>query len=79
MFLNIFYFVLLEILEDEIQVDSYVAVPAIMPKLIPLRNKLRRKYPSTKRSKKHFYFFLIDLSTGTRLTLEVIFFFYEDI
>ncbi|XP_072718591.1 large ribosomal subunit protein uL1m isoform X2 [Ciconia boyciana] len=39
-----------EILEDEIQVDFYVAVPAIMPKLIPLRNKLRRKYPSTKRN-----------------------------
>ncbi|NXE22757.1 RM01 protein, partial [Ardeotis kori] len=38
------------ILEDEIQVDFYVAVPAIMPKLILLRNKLRRKYPSTKRS-----------------------------
>ncbi|KAK2546115.1 large ribosomal subunit protein uL1m [Columba livia] len=38
------------ILEDEIQVDSYVAVPAIMPKLIPLRNKLKRKYPSTKRN-----------------------------
>ncbi|NXK26255.1 RM01 protein, partial [Arenaria interpres] len=38
------------ILQDEIQVDFYVAVPAIMPKLIPLRNKLRRKYPSTKRN-----------------------------
>ncbi|NXI56464.1 RM01 protein, partial [Chloroceryle aenea] len=38
------------ILEDEIQADFYVAVPAIMPKLIPLRNKLRRKYPSTKRN-----------------------------
>ncbi|XP_074010808.1 large ribosomal subunit protein uL1m [Numenius arquata] len=38
------------ILEDEIQVDFYVAVPAIMPKLIPLRSKLRRKYPSTKRN-----------------------------
>ncbi|KAM6072535.1 large ribosomal subunit protein uL1m isoform 1-T1 [Theristicus caerulescens] len=38
------------ILEDEIQVDFYVAVPAIMPKLIPLRNKLRRKYPSTRRN-----------------------------
>ncbi|NXL92527.1 RM01 protein, partial [Alectura lathami] len=38
------------ILEDEIQVDSYIAVPAIMPKLIPLRGKLRRKYPSTKRN-----------------------------
>ncbi|XP_074946141.1 large ribosomal subunit protein uL1m [Phalacrocorax aristotelis] len=38
------------ILEDEIQVDFYVAVPAIMPKLIPLRNKLRRKYPNTKRN-----------------------------
>ncbi|NXA71014.1 RM01 protein, partial [Mohoua ochrocephala] len=38
------------ILEDEIQADFYVAVPAIMPKLIPLRNKLRRKYPSTRRN-----------------------------
>ncbi|XP_061850355.1 large ribosomal subunit protein uL1m isoform X2 [Colius striatus] len=38
------------ILEDEIQVDFYVAVPAIMPKLIPLRSKLKRKYPSTKRN-----------------------------
>ncbi|KFP98133.1 hypothetical protein N330_08221, partial [Leptosomus discolor] len=38
------------ILEDEIHVDFYVAVPAIMPKLIPLRNKLRRKYPSTRKN-----------------------------
>ncbi|NXC87010.1 RM01 protein, partial [Cercotrichas coryphoeus] len=38
------------ILEDEIQADFYVAVPAIMPKLIPLRNKLRRKYPTTRRN-----------------------------
>ncbi|NXP56323.1 RM01 protein, partial [Heliornis fulica] len=38
------------ILEDEIQVDFYVAVPAIVPKLLPLRNKLKRKYPSTKRN-----------------------------
>ncbi|KFV00455.1 hypothetical protein N340_12264, partial [Tauraco erythrolophus] len=38
------------ILEDEIQADFYVAVPAIMPKLIPLRGKLKRKYPSTKRN-----------------------------
>ncbi|NWU69002.1 RM01 protein, partial [Pterocles burchelli] len=38
------------ILEDEIQVDFYVAVPAIIPKLIPLRNKLRRKFPNTKRN-----------------------------
>ncbi|NXI09412.1 RM01 protein, partial [Irena cyanogastra] len=38
------------ILEDEIQADFYVAVPAIMPKLIPLRNKLKRKYPSTRKN-----------------------------
>ncbi|NXK63651.1 RM01 protein, partial [Sylvietta virens] len=37
------------ILEDEIQADFYVAVPAIIPKLIPLRNKLKQKYPSTRR------------------------------
>lgn len=45
----------LQILEDEIQADFYVAVPAIMPKLIPLRNKLKRKYPSARRSKKQFF------------------------
>ncbi|XP_030333822.1 39S ribosomal protein L1, mitochondrial isoform X1 [Strigops habroptila] len=38
------------ILEDEIQADAYLAVPEIMPKLIPLRNKLKRKYPNTKRN-----------------------------
>ncbi|NWH37192.1 RM01 protein, partial [Chloropsis hardwickii] len=38
------------ILEDEIQADFYLAVPAIIPKLIPLRNKLRQKYPSTRRN-----------------------------
>ncbi|NWW04971.1 RM01 protein, partial [Oreocharis arfaki] len=38
------------ILEDEIQADFYVAVPAIIPKLIPLRNKLKRKYPSTRKN-----------------------------
>ncbi|NWR68774.1 RM01 protein, partial [Centropus unirufus] len=38
------------ILEDEIQADFYVAVPAIIPKLLPLRSKLKRKYPSTKRN-----------------------------
>ncbi|NWZ97466.1 RM01 protein, partial [Nesospiza acunhae] len=38
------------ILEDEIQADFYVAVPAIIPKLIPLRNKLKKKYPSTRRN-----------------------------
>ncbi|OWK55264.1 39S ribosomal protein L1, mitochondrial [Lonchura striata] len=38
------------ILEDEIQADFYVAVPAIIPKLIPLRNKLKKKYPSTRKN-----------------------------
>ncbi|NXX93950.1 RM01 protein, partial [Centropus bengalensis] len=38
------------ILEDEIQADFYVAVPAIISKLLPLRSKLKRKYPSTKRN-----------------------------
>ncbi|KFV63882.1 hypothetical protein N307_15096, partial [Dryobates pubescens] len=38
------------ILEGEIQVDSYVAVPEIMPKLIPLRGKLKRKYPNTRKN-----------------------------
>ncbi|NXD29008.1 RM01 protein, partial [Spelaeornis formosus] len=38
------------ILEDEIQADFYVAVPAIVAKLIPLRNKLKRKFPSTRKN-----------------------------
>ncbi|NXG18720.1 RM01 protein, partial [Grallaria varia] len=38
------------ILEGEIQADFYVAVPAIVPKLIPLRNKLKQKFPSTRRN-----------------------------
>uniref|UniRef100_A0A669QEP0 Mitochondrial ribosomal protein L1 n=1 Tax=Phasianus colchicus TaxID=9054 RepID=A0A669QEP0_PHACC len=38
------------ILEEEIQMDFYIAVPAIMPKLIPLRSKLKQKYPSTRRN-----------------------------
>ncbi|NXN13903.1 RM01 protein, partial [Indicator maculatus] len=38
------------ILEGEIQVDSYIAVPEIMPKLIPLRGKLKRKYPNTRKN-----------------------------
>ncbi|NXA14755.1 RM01 protein, partial [Sapayoa aenigma] len=38
------------ILEDEVQADFYVAVPAIVPKLIPLRNKLKRKFPNTRRN-----------------------------
>uniref|UniRef100_A0A8C6ZFW8 Mitochondrial ribosomal protein L1 n=1 Tax=Nothoprocta perdicaria TaxID=30464 RepID=A0A8C6ZFW8_NOTPE len=42
--------VLIFILEDEIKMDFYVAVPEIMPKLIPLKSKLRRKYPSARRN-----------------------------
>ncbi|NXM72296.1 RM01 protein, partial [Serilophus lunatus] len=38
------------ILEGEIQADFYVAVPAIIPKLVPLRNRLKRKFPNTKRN-----------------------------
>ncbi|NXK41404.1 RM01 protein, partial [Piprites chloris] len=38
------------ILEGEVEADFYVAVPAIIPKLIPLRNKLKRKFPSTRRN-----------------------------
>uniref|UniRef100_A0A8C6ZIM9 Mitochondrial ribosomal protein L1 n=1 Tax=Nothoprocta perdicaria TaxID=30464 RepID=A0A8C6ZIM9_NOTPE len=43
-------FSLFQILEDEIKMDFYVAVPEIMPKLIPLKSKLRRKYPSARRN-----------------------------
>ncbi|NXK94992.1 RM01 protein, partial [Formicarius rufipectus] len=38
------------ILEDEVQADFYVAVPAIIAKLIPLRHKLKQKFPNTRRN-----------------------------
>ncbi|KAL7839584.1 hypothetical protein SRHO_G00262420 [Serrasalmus rhombeus] len=38
-----------KILEDEITADFYVAVPEIIPKLVPLKNKLRKKFPKSKR------------------------------
>ncbi|XP_069092903.1 large ribosomal subunit protein uL1m isoform X2 [Pleurodeles waltl] len=38
-----------EILDDEIQADFYVAVPSILPKLSPLKNKLRKQFPKNKR------------------------------
>ncbi|XP_068455028.1 large ribosomal subunit protein uL1m [Clinocottus analis] len=37
------------ILDDEISADFYVAVPNILPKLVPLKNKLRKKFPKSKR------------------------------
>ncbi|KAJ1205137.1 hypothetical protein NDU88_000572 [Pleurodeles waltl] len=38
-----------QILDDEIQADFYVAVPSILPKLSPLKNKLRKQFPKNKR------------------------------
>lgn len=38
-----------EILNDDVQADFYVATPEIVPKLNILKNKLRKKYPKTKR------------------------------
>ncbi|XP_029365806.1 large ribosomal subunit protein uL1m [Echeneis naucrates] len=37
------------ILDDEISADFYVAVPDILPKLLPLKSKLRKKFPKSKR------------------------------
>ncbi|KAM6931223.1 large ribosomal subunit protein uL1m isoform 1-T2 [Xenentodon cancila] len=37
------------ILDDEISADFYVAVPEILLKLVPLKNKLRKKFPKSKR------------------------------
>lgn len=48
-----------KILDDEISADFYVAVPDILPKLVPLKNKLRKKFPKSKRGelqvKSYFY------------------------
>uniref|UniRef100_A0A803K1Y2 Large ribosomal subunit protein uL1m n=1 Tax=Xenopus tropicalis TaxID=8364 RepID=A0A803K1Y2_XENTR len=38
-----------QILDDEIQADFYIATPEIVPKLTPLKNKLRKKFPKSKR------------------------------
>ncbi|XP_053317650.1 39S ribosomal protein L1, mitochondrial [Spea bombifrons] len=38
-----------QILNDEIQADFYVATPDIIGKLNPLKNKLRKKFPKSKR------------------------------
>ncbi|KAL0979866.1 hypothetical protein UPYG_G00190830 [Umbra pygmaea] len=37
------------ILDEEVIADFYIAVPDIMTKLLPLKNKLRRKFPKSKR------------------------------
>ncbi|KAI1900363.1 hypothetical protein AGOR_G00049190 [Albula goreensis] len=38
-----------KIMDDEIQADFYLAVPDIISKLNPLKNKLRKKFPKSKR------------------------------
>lgn len=38
-----------KILDDEIQADFFLAVPEVLPKLVPLKNKLRKKFPKSKR------------------------------
>ncbi|XP_027889804.1 large ribosomal subunit protein uL1m isoform X1 [Xiphophorus couchianus] len=37
------------ILDDEISADFYIAVPDILTKILPLKNKLRKKFPKGKR------------------------------
>ncbi|KAL7390921.1 hypothetical protein ABVT39_001378 [Epinephelus coioides] len=37
------------ILDDEISADFYIAVPEILPKILPLKNKLRKKFPKSRR------------------------------
>ncbi|KAM4809493.1 large ribosomal subunit protein uL1m [Rhinophrynus dorsalis] len=38
-----------KILDEEIEADFYIATPEIIPKLTPLKNKLRKKFPKSKR------------------------------
>lgn len=37
------------ILDDEVDADFYLAVPDMLPKLVPLKNKLRKKFPKSRR------------------------------
>ncbi|XP_069904086.1 large ribosomal subunit protein uL1m [Oryctolagus cuniculus] len=39
-----------KILDDEIQVDFYIAVPEMMPELNPLRKKLKKRFPKLTRN-----------------------------
>lgn len=39
-----------QILDDEISADFYIAVPEIITKLLPLKNKIRRKFPKASRN-----------------------------
>uniref|UniRef100_A0A3B5BN24 Mitochondrial ribosomal protein L1 n=1 Tax=Stegastes partitus TaxID=144197 RepID=A0A3B5BN24_9TELE len=43
------FLVRFQILDDKISADFYIAVPDILPKLVPLKNKLRKKFPKNKR------------------------------
>lgn len=38
-----------QILEDEVSADFYISVPEMLPKIVPLKNKLRKKFPKAKR------------------------------
>ncbi|XP_068594693.1 large ribosomal subunit protein uL1m [Brachionichthys hirsutus] len=38
-----------KILDDDISADYYVAVPEVLPKIFPLKNKLRKKFPKNSR------------------------------
>lgn len=49
MFFDAFF--IFQILDDEISADFYVAVPDMLPKLALLKNKLRKKFPKSKRGK----------------------------
>lgn len=55
-FLTVYFLLLhycvLQILDDEISADFYVAVPDMLQKLVPLKNKLRKKFPKSKRGTK---------------------------
>ncbi|XP_040897363.1 39S ribosomal protein L1, mitochondrial [Toxotes jaculatrix] len=60
------------ILDDEISADFYVAVPDMLPKLLPLKNKLRKKFPKSKRGTvgKNITHMLELFKTGHELMVE---------
>ncbi|KAI3372109.1 hypothetical protein L3Q82_006962 [Scortum barcoo] len=60
------------ILDDEISADFYVSVPDILPKLVQLKNKLRKKFPKSKRGSvgKHIPKMLDLFKTGHEIMVE---------
>lgn len=51
---NLIFFIF-QIIDDEISADFYLAVPAVVPKIMALKSKLRKKFPKSNRGELKIY------------------------